>query len=485
MTPYDDPDDSGISRGFCAGDRSAGDACPTRRPSVAAAESVEIGEKFAPEIRQPKARVDAAAHVAAAESVETFEEFAPETDQLEARPDEPVIVAAAEPVEIREEFAPEAGQLEARLDAEANVAAAESVEIREVAVASQELGRDPGWLRVAGAMAALVLLFSLLGFGLVQLYYRAPAQLIGALEGAREEVPAAEVAAAGAGSTGAVEPAGERSTIADPATSSTATSPSIPPSSTRGSEATAEASGAPVAATGPSSTPTTGTPPALRRSGAAAGNGAARSENARTDPAPQPWRWKQPIAPPSPPEQSQPAASRSETASSSERANTSASGMEPVPVPSTSSFSAPEAGATAGVVRASDTGIVSSPVSDKPVSPDEARRLEAARIRAILLRYENAYNRLDANAAASIWPGADHAALSQAFSGLNSQRVSLGLCDITVIGDIGGASCVGKARWQNRGGGRLQTADRRWTFNLRKVASEWRIEQIRVRDLEP
>jgi hypothetical protein len=159
--------------------------------------------------------------------------------------------------------------------------------------------------------------------------------------------------------------------------------------------------------------------------------------------------------------------------------------MDPVPVPTTLSFSAPEAGATAGVVGNSDTASASSPVSNKPVKPEEARRLEAARIRAILLSYENAYNRLDANAALSIWPGAGQAALNQAFSGLNSQRVSLGLCDITVIGDIGGASCIGKARWENRAGGAQQTADRQWTFNRRKIASEWRIEQIRVRDLEP
>ena len=180
--------------------------------------------------------------------------------------------------------------------------------------------------------------------------------------------------------------------------------------------------------------------------------------------------------------ESRPAVSGPEIPSSSDRASAGLPGMEPVPVPTTLSFSAPEAGATAG---ASGTGVVSSPVSSKPVKPEEARRLEAARIRAILLSYENAYNRLDANAALSIWPGAGQAALNQEFSGLSSQRVSLGLCDITVIGDIGGASCIGKARWENRAGGAQQTADRQWTFNLRKVASEWRIEQIRVRDLEP
>ena len=42
--------------------------------------------------------------------------------------------------------------------------------IPEVAIDPQALERGPGWLGVAGAMTALVLLFSLIGFGLVQLY---------------------------------------------------------------------------------------------------------------------------------------------------------------------------------------------------------------------------------------------------------------------------------------------------------------------------
>jgi hypothetical protein len=99
----------------------------------------------------------------------------------------------------------------------------------------------------------------------------------------------------------------------------------------------------------------------------------------------------------------------------------------------------------------------------------------------VLARYETAYNRLDANAASSVWPSVNEAALDRAFKGLLSQRVSLGLCDITVIGDIGGASCAGKARWEPRIGGGVQTADRHWTFNLRKSGDNWKIEQIRVR----
>lgn len=122
------------------------------------------------------------------------------------------------------------------------------------------------------------------------------------------------------------------------------------------------------------------------------------------------------------------------------------------------------------------------PVPAVRANAASSRAEEAAQIRSVLSRYETAYNKLDASAATSVWPNVDQAALDRAFKGLISQRVSLGLCDITVIGDIGGASCAGKARWEPRVGGGLQTADRHWTFNLRKNPDGgWHIEQIRVR----
>jgi hypothetical protein len=134
-----------------------------------------------------------------------------------------------------------------------------------------------------------------------------------------------------------------------------------------------------------------------------------------------------------------------------------------------------------------DAGTTSVPAIEVPAAaPDaparsESRYDESLRIRAVLLRYENAYNRLDAKAASSVWPGVDQTALDRAFSGLISQKVSLGLCDITVLGDIGRASCAGKARWEPKVGGGLQTADRHWDFQLRKSGEGWRIQEIRVR----
>lgn len=374
-------------------------------------------------------------------------------------------------------MAPEIAQLQARLDAVVN--SADAASIRDAAPADtpldpQALERDPGWLGVTGAMAALLLLFSIFGFGLVQLYFTAPAQqLIGAADVDNSPAGAgADAAASGAGDMAeAARPEPEQSEIAASATSPSATLPAtaLPPNPAVPSpDAAIGTNGRSQAPPEPGAT----TAPAIRRNGASSG-AAARSSGSDI-PAPRPWRWRQPPT-------ATPASATIPDGPSPFAAGSGSDDIDPVPVPSTSSFSAPEAAVTAGVVRTSATTPVPSSVE---VSPEEARRLEASRIRALLLRYENAYNRLDANAALALWPGAGRDTLSRAFDSLNSQRVSLGLCDITVIGDIGGASCVGKARWEPRAGSGLQTADRQWTFNLRKIAGEWRIEQIRVRDLD-
>ena len=127
-----------------------------------------------------------------------------------------------------------------------------------------------------------------------------------------------------------------------------------------------------------------------------------------------------------------------------------------------------------------ESAIVSIPTSTLERSV-ESRHAESERIRSVLVRYENAFNRLDAKAATSVWPGVDQAALDRAFGGLITQKVSLGLCEITVIGSIGGASCIGKAKWEPKIGGGLQTADRYWSFSLRKTDGEWKIKELKVR----
>jgi hypothetical protein len=154
--------------------------------------------------------------------------------------------------------------------------------------------------------------------------------------------------------------------------------------------------------------------------------------------------------------------------------NTTSAAPEPAPSLSTAVATNP---APAGMEPITP---VSLPVSDRSRAPS-SRALDMDQIKAVLARYELAYNRLDARAASDVWPTVDSTALNRAFKDLLSQKVALGLCDITVIGDIGGATCAGRARWEPRIGGGMQSAERYWKFDLRRLDGNWKIEQIRVR----
>jgi hypothetical protein len=89
---------------------------------------------------------------------------------------------------------------------------------------------------------------------------------------------------------------------------------------------------------------------------------------------------------------------------------------------------------------------------------------DESQIRSVLSLYESAYNRLDARAASTGWPGVNSGALNRAFQGLVSQRISLGTCDITKIGAMAGdvsAERRGAESWRG-----IQTAQRYWAFDL-------------------
>ncbi len=103
-------------------------------------------------------------------------------------------------------------------------------------------------------------------------------------------------------------------------------------------------------------------------------------------------------------------------------------------------------------------------------------------VRRVLSQYEVAYSSLDASAAKRVWPGLDSRARSRAFDGLQSQRVSLGQCDVSVTGAGARADCHGSADWTPKVGGGSRSEARSWSFDLRKGDSgEWRIVDAIVR----
>jgi hypothetical protein len=116
-----------------------------------------------------------------------------------------------------------------------------------------------------------------------------------------------------------------------------------------------------------------------------------------------------------------------------------------------------------------------------PPADGATSRSEERNVRAALGRYESAYNRLDAVAAASVWPGVNQRALASAFQGLSAQSISLGECDIRVSGATAHAECSGNARWTQKVGGGTQNARRQWRFDLRNSAGSWVITQATTR----
>src|SRR5690606_769763 len=97
-------------------------------------------------------------------------------------------------------------------------------------------------------------------------------------------------------------------------------------------------------------------------------------------------------------------------------------------------------------------------------------------VRATLGRYAAAYQDLDADAAQLVWPSVDARALSRAFSGLESQSLEFGRCDLDVRATVARADCQGRATYVRRVGSRTpQSVSRMWSFQLRKVDGTWQI----------
>jgi hypothetical protein len=141
--------------------------------------------------------------------------------------------------------------------------------------------------------------------------------------------------------------------------------------------------------------------------------------------------------------------------------------------------------AVAVAVEALPASSVPSPSLPAPAPPAPPTRTfpTDAAVRTALDRYAAAYSALDADAAERVWPGVNHAALTRAFDGLVSQRISLGNCRIDVSGATARASCAGSATWTPKiGGGAPHTEARLWTFDLARAGADWRIVNARVQN---
>ena len=122
----------------------------------------------------------------------------------------------------------------------------------------------------------------------------------------------------------------------------------------------------------------------------------------------------------------------------------------------------------------------SSPApATSPASPP--RPDERARVRAALALYEAAFSSLSVDGVRAVWPAVDARSLSRAFNGLESQRLSLGQCSVTVDAATAHADCRGQATWTPKIGGDTRGANRNWQFELRNVGEAWQIVRVMAR----
>lgn len=127
----------------------------------------------------------------------------------------------------------------------------------------------------------------------------------------------------------------------------------------------------------------------------------------------------------------------------------------------------------------------STPVESAPASASTPAAVDLSRVRAAVRgaieQYRSAYERLDASAAQSVWPGVDAAALARAFGSLESQRLSFDDCAIELDGTTADATCSGRASVVPKVGGGSQTVRRTWQFRLAQNGEEWKIARATVR----
>jgi hypothetical protein len=154
----------------------------------------------------------------------------------------------------------------------------------------------------------------------------------------------------------------------------------------------------------------------------------------------------------------------------------------PAIAPALAPLAAPPASAA---TRIAPLGTVTSPDAmldvAKPVSVSMAVVSDQAAIRRALQRYEDAYERLDARAAAAVWPSLDVSALSRAFEGLKAQHLEFERCDLNVSSRSATAVCSGSTSIVRRvGNADPITAAQLWVFRLKRLepSADWTIESV-------
>jgi hypothetical protein len=106
---------------------------------------------------------------------------------------------------------------------------------------------------------------------------------------------------------------------------------------------------------------------------------------------------------------------------------------------------------------------------------------DTAQVRAVLQKYQAAYERLDAGMVHAVWPGVNEVALARAFDGLESQALTFKACDVQLRGISASVVCTGSTRYVPKIGSREPRVEPlAWNFTLRKRGNDWEIETARA-----
>jgi hypothetical protein len=113
-----------------------------------------------------------------------------------------------------------------------------------------------------------------------------------------------------------------------------------------------------------------------------------------------------------------------------------------------------------------------------PAAPTR-ESIEVQEIQQVLARYERAYDRLDASAAAAVWPSVDLHSLERAFARLREQDLQFNRCVFGVSSDDATVTCSGELRYVRRFGSTTpRTEARSWIIQFEHVGDEWRIVSV-------
>ena len=123
-----------------------------------------------------------------------------------------------------------------------------------------------------------------------------------------------------------------------------------------------------------------------------------------------------------------------------------------------------------------------APEPAESAPPDSVFEKESLALTQVLGHYEQAYDRLDANGAAAIWPSVDSRALARAFARLRVQDLDLGDCTFVVSATDATARCAGVLHYARRIGDTTpKTEQHVWTIEFVRTGDAWRIVRVNAR----